>query len=546
MALEIGTVLEGRYELLRLMGAGGMGEVYRGKDRLRGDRPVAIKRMLLEKMVEVHTLEEGEESPAALISRKFDDEVEMLKRLDAPGIPRFYDSFSLEDGAKCIVMEFVEGQDLETELKESLALALSPLAEEDVVDLGIQLCRILEYLHSQQPEPIIHRDVKPANVIKKGKQIYLVDFGLARGVGTQSTKTLVGTVGYAPLEQFEGKPEPRSDQYALGATLHHLVTGKPPMPLHIQAVEELRPDINPELAVIINKATSTDKNQRFENLGQMRLHLAAVMPKLGNNSQVFVKLEPPPGEEGRDPREQMELETAKAPTKEELLFEEEEPAPLAPATLPLGPVGILLVIALVYGLLVVGQSLARRHRLKDAAPFLMASQVDQWEAVAAEVEPGSRVVILRSDDSRRRPGVAFRRPEGGLPQTFQFRAELGQSPLLVFFGGQGLLLEDHRRSNQIRASLVEVAVAGPRRGGGNPLNFVTYRRRDSGRMLGTLSKDWEVRIRNREVSVYNAGSRVVGPAPLNEPARWLVGAVSLHRGEQQAYSEIGHFEVISP
>jgi serine/threonine protein kinase len=121
-------------------------------------------------------------------------------------------------------MDYIKGKDLYSYIFESGEKGLS---EELVLDWSLQVCDVLDYLHTQ-PRPILHRDLKPSNLILRDSdsRIMLIDFGLARNVNLQShtQKTVVGTLGYAPMEQYQGHPEPRSDIYSLGATMHFFGT----------------------------------------------------------------------------------------------------------------------------------------------------------------------------------------------------------------------------------------------------------------------------------------------------------------------------------
>jgi len=275
MNLEAGTIVHGRFKIDRAISSGGMGEVYRAFDAHKDNAPVALKRMLLDIADEDRDL----------IIRKFQEEVQVLQRLDYPGIPQFVADFML-DGSRCIVMEFIQGTDLESEVRERASLLQERgLPPAEAVKTVIQICKIVEYLHALRPHPIIHRDIKPANVIRRSQdgRVYLVDFGLARNVReseAKQTKTMVGTVGYAPLEQFQGKPEQRSDQYSLAVTLHFLLTAESPIPFEIQPLEKLLPNIHPELAQIVRTATFREKDLRYQSVFDFRRELERVLPHL--------------------------------------------------------------------------------------------------------------------------------------------------------------------------------------------------------------------------------------------------------------------------
>src|SRR5436189_2467808 len=213
--LAADTVLQGRYRIVRQLGQGGMGAVYEAVDE-RLDTTVALK----------ETLFTDEK-----LRKQFEREARLLARLHHPALPRVSDHFTESEG-QLLVMQYIAGQDL----SEMLIARNAPFSEAEVTRWADQLCDALDYLHTQDPQ-IIHRDIKPQNLkLTSRGQIVLLDFGLAKGsVGpltavTTSASIFGYTPNYAPLEQIQGKgTDPRSDIYALGATLYHLVTNvKPP------------------------------------------------------------------------------------------------------------------------------------------------------------------------------------------------------------------------------------------------------------------------------------------------------------------------------
>ncbi len=214
-----GTMLHGRYRVDQLIAMGGFGAVYLGED-VQARRRVAIKDMIAA---------DGDEFQIRL--QFFEREAEILKLLaGSPIVPRFHD-FIKQGTAAHLIMEYIPGRDL---LKVLEAQDHRPFPESLVIDWGKQICDVLALLHDQQP-PIIHRDLKPDNImlLEDGRSIKLIDFGTARDLGKSSktriaAKTRVFTEGYAPPEQIVGKPEIRSDLFALAGTLYHLLTGKAP------------------------------------------------------------------------------------------------------------------------------------------------------------------------------------------------------------------------------------------------------------------------------------------------------------------------------
>lgn len=215
-----GTMINGRYRIEKLIAMGGFGAVYLAQDTREGDRPVAIKDMIC-----------ADPQEFAIRLNFFRRESEILRSLsDIPIVPRVHDL--IEQGQSAyLVLEFIKGQDL---LKLMENNKDQPFPFELVVEWGKSVCDVLTHMHSQVP-PLVHRDVKPDNImlLEDQRSIKMIDFGTARDLGKtikekMATKTRVYTEGYAPPEQIVGKPEPRSDLFALAGTLYHLVTGKPP------------------------------------------------------------------------------------------------------------------------------------------------------------------------------------------------------------------------------------------------------------------------------------------------------------------------------
>lgn len=264
--LEPGALVASRYEIVQPLTAGGMGSVYRARDLHFARREVALKQM--------HEEEPGwDDETRALVDRKFTEEANILTGISHPGIPQVMDHFS-SGSEHFIVMELIHGDSLDRVVSDYLTLTGRPVPLELALDWGIQLCEILEYLHTLQPHPIIHRDVKPGNIIlrQNTRTVVLVDFGLARGLrkDSLSTKTLVGTVGYAPVEQFQGRPEIRSDLYSLAATLHHLISGQPPIPFAIPPLREALPEADEEVERVLARSLANEVEERHPSAAAFR------------------------------------------------------------------------------------------------------------------------------------------------------------------------------------------------------------------------------------------------------------------------------------
>jgi predicted Ser/Thr protein kinase len=215
-----GTILHNRYKIEKLLAMGGFGAVYLASDTKSGNRQVAIKDMICPDPQEF-----------AIRLNFFRREAEILRSLEQlPVVPRVHDL--IEQGqAAHLVMEFIRGQDL---LKIMEANGNKPFTVEQAIEWGKGICDVLSVMHGMSPA-LVHRDLKPDNImlLEDGRTIKMIDFGTARDLGRTAkdraaAKTKVYTEGYAPPEQIIGKPEPRSDLFALAGTLYHLLTGKSP------------------------------------------------------------------------------------------------------------------------------------------------------------------------------------------------------------------------------------------------------------------------------------------------------------------------------
>ena len=224
--LKPGDILRDRYKIVDVIGQGGMGCIYRAADlRLEG-RFTAIK--------DVQPDPNGTPEGRAQDRRQFQQEAAILARLDHPNLPKVSDFFSIDD-RDFLVMDFVPGHDLRQAIEQALRRG-EFLPEAEVLEWARQLIDALRYLHTQEP-PVLHRDIKPANIkLTPDGLIKLVDFGLVKLLSSDNSRTITvvqgrGTALYTPLEQYGGDmghTDVRSDIYALGATLYHLLTNTPP------------------------------------------------------------------------------------------------------------------------------------------------------------------------------------------------------------------------------------------------------------------------------------------------------------------------------
>ncbi len=275
--LTAGTMLSAeRYKIEKLVAAGGMGAVYRAIDT-RFNRPCAVKEMLDEFR---------SESERAQAVEWFSREATLLLDLNHPCIPRVRDFF-VEGGRHYLVMDFIEGRTLGDVLeKDSNVTGLNGahgITEARARNWAQQICSVLAYLHRQTP-PIIFRDLKPSNImVTERDEIKLIDFGIARTFQSQRQSTIIMTIGYAPPEQLHGMPEPRSDIYALGATLHRLLThhdavNNKPSIFSFPPVRALRPDISPAFDQIIMKALAPAPDQRWPSAMEMERAIITLPP----------------------------------------------------------------------------------------------------------------------------------------------------------------------------------------------------------------------------------------------------------------------------
>jgi len=261
--LQPGTILQDRYQIVGVLGVGGMGSVYQARDLRFSNvtKLCAVKEMLnLTQDPKVRQL----------TVRNFEREANVLATLDHPAVPEIFDYFS-EDNRSFLVMEFISGQSL-SELSEGTG---SLLAEDQVIDWAIQLCSVLAYLHSHKPNPIVFRDLKPSNVmLDLHNRIRLIDFGIAKVFQSGERGTMIGTEGFSPPEQYRGEAGPASDVYALGATLHALLTRQDPRleaPFSFteRPIRGVNPDVSPVFEAVIMKALSYNLDDRFASAVEM-------------------------------------------------------------------------------------------------------------------------------------------------------------------------------------------------------------------------------------------------------------------------------------
>ncbi|MFN2200338.1 MAG: serine/threonine protein kinase [Caldilineaceae bacterium] len=298
--LETGTILRDRYNILELVGQGGMGAVYKASDNRLEGRICAIKEVL-------PSLMEGATTDAELeqMSEQFRIEASILSRLDHPNLPKVSDYFST-DGREYLVMDFVDGRTLQELLRERQQQG-DYLQEHQVLGWTSQLMDALEYLHGQNP-PVLHRDIKPGNIkVTPHGIVKLVDFGLVKVMQPDDTRTVTvvqgrGTVAYTPLEQYGGDAgytDPRSDIYSLGATLYHLLSGNPPAnakerflhPGSLVSLRQFNPSVSPRCERAVFQSLAMHPSERPPDIRAFRELLLGTSPMA---AQVRTSFSPEP------------------------------------------------------------------------------------------------------------------------------------------------------------------------------------------------------------------------------------------------------------
>lgn len=252
---EIGTVIDGKYEILKEIGRGGMSIVYLAMDK-RLNKQWAVKEIR----------KKGSGKNDEIVVNSLLAEANMMKKLDHPALPRIVDI--IDNGITIyVVMDYIEGESLDKILNEYGAQP-----EDMVVGWAKQLCDALSYLHSQKPS-IIYRDMKPANVMLKPEgNIKIIDFGIAREYKEQNLAdtTVLGTKGYAPPEQYSGQTDPRSDIFALGMTMHHLLTGVDPRNGEPYApVRQWNPELSEGIEIIIDRCVEPAAEKRYQSCADL-------------------------------------------------------------------------------------------------------------------------------------------------------------------------------------------------------------------------------------------------------------------------------------
>lgn len=366
-----GTVLSQRYRIEARLGAGGMGVVYRAYD-MRLDCRCAIKEMTL--------LGESDGIRADMLTR-FRGEAQLLRRLSHPGLPRVHDLFE-EEGNHFLVQDFVDGENLSTHLER---VGRPGLPEPEVRAIALEALDILGYLHGQSP-PVLHRDVKPSNLMRQSGSgaLVLVDFGIARDV-MQSTGTPIGTASYCAPEQWTGRAVPASDLYALGATMVHLLTGEPPTPLQCGVPDGL----SPGMQAFIGKAVAPKATHRYRSAKEM----ARVVQALSADPAVARSRPAPAGGQKNEPVPRRGA-TSPAAVPPGATADGERTAPVRSARILRRAVAAALAALASAGLLAGGVLFSRTAALPSPSPSHSAPPSEAAVAGAEITNPKDGMVLV--------------------------------------------------------------------------------------------------------------------------------------------------------
>ena len=259
--LRLGSLIDGKYKIIAKIGKGGMSTVWLALNT-KANKQWAVKE-----------IRQTEKNGAAIVQQNLMTEIGILKKLEHENLPQIIDIFE-KNGTYLIIMDYVQGRTLKAIVDER-----GPQPQDDVVNWAIQLCSVLDYLHTREPA-IIYRDLKPGNImLRPDGRIILIDFGTAREYKDDQAEdtTYLGTKGYAAPEQYggDGQTDARTDIYNLGATIYHLVTGKNPTkpPYEIRPIREWDPSLSTGLESIILKCVANNPADRYQNARELQFAL---------------------------------------------------------------------------------------------------------------------------------------------------------------------------------------------------------------------------------------------------------------------------------
>jgi len=285
-ALQPGSVLQGRYRITGVIGVGGMGSVYQARD-LRF--PNVTRYVAVKEMLNLSTDQGMRETALTTFERESD----MLASLSHPAVPEIFDYFPSKTRAY-LVMEYINGRDLEAIINSMTDF----LPVETVLKWAIDMCDVLGYLHQQEPEPVIFRDVKPSNImIDQYGRMRLVDFGIAKIFQEGQKGTMIGTEGYSAPEQYRGEASPASDVYGVGATIHHLLTRRdprlePPFTFAERPIRDSNSTVSAEFDAIVMRALEFKPEDRYQDAAGMKEELEKLSKPLFAGGLRRPELEP--------------------------------------------------------------------------------------------------------------------------------------------------------------------------------------------------------------------------------------------------------------
>jgi eukaryotic-like serine/threonine-protein kinase len=255
--LQPGDMLQDRYRIVGTLGVGGFSSVYQARDM----RFPAVTKLCAVKEMVIAT---NDPQLRQLTIKSFEREASMLAMLNHPAIPDVSDYFT-EGNRSYLVLELIRGKDLQNWLEEHD----EPVQQDDALNWALQLCDALAHLHTQKPQPIVFRDMKPSNVmLDQHNRIRLIDFGIAKNFESGNKGTMIGTEGYSPPEQYRGEATPAGDVYALGATLHHLLTRQdprlePPFTFAERPIRTVNPSVSPSFEAVIMRCLAYNPKERY-------------------------------------------------------------------------------------------------------------------------------------------------------------------------------------------------------------------------------------------------------------------------------------------
>ncbi len=268
-ALKQGDELQdGGYKIESKLGTGGQGTAYLAT--ISEDRQqelalqIAVKQVVLKEYIFPSN---RKQDVMKKMFPRFLKEASILRNMDHPNIVRLFDVF-IEDHRAYIVIEHIDGESL-----KDMVSRRGALPESEVISLAKQMCAMLAYIHSLSP-PVVHQDFTPDNLILDAQgNLKLIDFNVARQSVSNRTGTIVGKQSYLPPEQFRGEPTAQSDLYAMGATLHFLLTGTQPEPMSVSHPKSIEPETSNWLDTLTAKATSLDSSERPSSASEIMKEL---------------------------------------------------------------------------------------------------------------------------------------------------------------------------------------------------------------------------------------------------------------------------------